>query len=145
MVGQGRRGSGSEILASSPEETMRTSAKEQPVGCTRGPCAFTTWRHPPSIRRARAPSTPLRLSACSVLLYPKAHSDDKQKASASYSLNTLQGIQQDMMQKKNVTRNLNNVAAALHCCSRCGSFFLVLTVAQQLLPIAFETEQSSCI
>merc|ERR1712107_129041 len=72
-------------------------------GRTRWPRALTTSRHPPSIRRARAPSTPLRRSACSESSYPKAYSDDKQKASASYSLSTVQGIQQDMMQYGSVT------------------------------------------
>ena len=39
----------------------------------------------------------------SELLYPKAYSDDKQKASASYSLSIVQGIHQDMMQYGSVT------------------------------------------
>ena len=104
VVSQGRLGSGSKILASSLEETTRTSAQERPVGRTRWPRALTTWRHPPSIRRARAQSTPLRLlSACSESSYPKAYSDNKQKASASYSLSTVQEIQQDMMQCSSVT------------------------------------------
>ena len=37
------------------------------------------------------------LSSCSELSYPRVYSDDKQKASASYSLGTVEGIQQDMI------------------------------------------------
>ena len=100
MVSQGRLGSGSKILASSLEEATRTSALERLVDCTRWPRAFTTWRRPPSIRCARAPSAPLRLSLHAV---SKAYSDDKQKASASYSLSIVQEIHQDMMQYGSVT------------------------------------------
>merc|ERR1712107_218495 len=100
VVSQGRLGSGSRILASSLEETTRTSAQERPVGRTRWPRALTTWRHPPS--PSSEYSTP-SLSACSESSYPKVYSDDKQKASASYSLSAVQGIQQDMMQYGSVT------------------------------------------
>ena len=41
--------------------------------------------------------------ACSELSYPKAYSEDTQKASASYSLSSVQGIQQNMMQYGAVT------------------------------------------
>ena len=47
-------------------------------------------------------STP-SLSSCSELSYSRARSEDKQKASASYSLSTAEGIQQDMMQYGSVT------------------------------------------
>ena len=40
-------------------ETARTSVQERPVGRTHWPLAPTTWRHPPSIRCARALNTPL--------------------------------------------------------------------------------------
>ena len=62
VVSQGRLGSGSRMLASSLGETTRTSVQERLVGHARQPLALTKWRHPPSIRRARALSTPLRHS-----------------------------------------------------------------------------------
>ena len=48
-------GSGSRIVASSLEETTRTSAQERLVGRTCWPLALSTWRHPPSFCRARVP------------------------------------------------------------------------------------------
>ena len=67
------------------------------------PCAYHV---APSTEYPACPSsensTP-SLLACSESSYLKAHSDNKQKASASYSLSTVQGIQQDMMQYSSVT------------------------------------------
>ena len=48
-----------ELVPGTCWETAWTSVQERPVGRTRWPLALTMWRHPPSIRCARALSTPL--------------------------------------------------------------------------------------
>lgn len=77
-------------------------------GTTCGPYSLAPCAHhvAPSTEYPACPSSEYStpsLSACSESSYPKAYSDDKQKASASYSLSTVQGIQQDMMQYGSVT------------------------------------------
>ena len=78
------------------------------TGTTCGPYTLAPCAHhvAPSAEYPACPSSEYStpsLSSCSESSYPRAYSDDKQKASASYSLSTVEGIQQDMMQYGSVT------------------------------------------
>ena len=86
-------GSGSGTLASSPEETTR-AIDVTGSGLESIPCLDKSFT-------SQVPHVlfgPRRDPRRSESSYPRAYSDDKQKASPSYSLRTVEGIQQDMMQ-----------------------------------------------
>ena len=74
------------------------------MGRTRWQHTLITWRRLPSILCSRVWSTPPICSPLAVSRrIPRAYSDDKQKASASYSLSAVKRIQQDMIQYGSVT------------------------------------------
>ena len=78
-------------------DSRRTSA------LTCGPYTLVPCAHhvTPSAEYTALPSSEYStpsLSSCSESSYPRVYNDDKQKTSASYSLSTVEGIQQNMIQ-----------------------------------------------